>query len=124
MNVCQSSPSNETRVAVSQCRHDRSERFWCRYRRRVRRLRAGRILAGEKGPSVNRLSLREEEGVLFSLGLGRWQPLDRPACFGRLVLDGYGDFRPLSLKSARDFNHKRATEDLVRVGEAKGSRLV
>jgi len=75
---------------------------------------------------VNRLALREEEGVLFSLGLGRWQPLDRPACFGRLVLDGYGDFRPIiSLKSARDFNHKRATEeDLVRVGEAKGSRLV
>ena len=87
--------------------------------------RAGRILAEKKGPSVNRLVLREEEGMLFPLGLGRWQPLDRPACFGRLVLDGYGDFRPISLKSARDFNHKRATEeDLVRVGEAKGSRLV
>ena len=63
--------------------------------------------------------------MLIPLGWGRWQPSDRPACFGRLLLDGYGDFRPISLKSAQDFNHKRATkEDLVRVGEAKGSRLV
>ena len=28
------------RFAVSQCRHDRSERVWCRYRRRVRCLHA------------------------------------------------------------------------------------